>query len=358
MKKRGICLILLIACLCIFGGCCFSHQWQNASCVTPKTCLKCGKTTGKAIGHDWMAASCAAPKTCCICGVTEGEKLSHTWQDATCLAPQTCSGCGITFGTTGDHEWLEETCETPEICAVCGQDRGAPRGHYWFPATCIAPEFCKDCGVTRGTVSDAHPWSMPTTEEPMTCDVCGLTRGERIITDPRFTTKQSKCVFGTWKAKLSIPTQQFDQLNLKWQLPDSVFSQPDLPCLLYLMIYIDGKMDILIVPDAMNVIQKMNGNAGIRLDMLAISAAAYYVEEETLYIALTWEDEMTPLEITWLDEDTWTTQGDLLALTREESRRGGFHMAPPGRFFSGILPETQFGLLTFERVDAREFDNL
>lgn len=358
MKKRCRYLALLVICLCIFSGCCLKHQWKAADCVDPKTCLECGKTDGEAKGHDWMAATCTASKTCGSCGQTEGEKAQHTWLDATCQAPQTCSGCGITFGSNGDHDWMDGTCEIPVTCAVCGRDWGEPRGHNWMSATCIAPETCCDCGATRGSVSEVHLWRVATTEEPMTCELCGLTRGERVITDPRFKTEKSECVFGTWKAKLNIPITQLDQMNLRWQLPDSVRSQPELPCLLYLMVYNDGTMEILIVPEAMPVIQKQNGNAGIRLDMLAVNGAAYYVEEEILYIALTWEDEMVPLEISWLDEDTWTAQGDLLALTRDESRRGGFQMAPPGRFFSGIRPETEFGLLTFERVDAREYDAL
>jgi len=358
VKKRRICLILLIVCICIFSGCCLKHQWKEADCIHPKTCLTCGKTDGEALGHDWLAATCEVPKICSVCGQSEGEKLPHTWLDANCLAPQTCSGCGITFGSTGDHEWLEETCETPVTCAVCGLDWGEPRGHNWIPASCITPETCSNCGQTRGTVSDSHPWSLPTTEDPMICDLCGKTRGERIITDPRFQTEKSKCVFGSWKAELNIPIGKIDQVNLKWRLPDSFTSAPELPCLLYLMVYIDGKMDVILVPKAMQVIQKQNGNAGIRLDVLTVMSAAYYVEEDTLYLALTWEDEMIPIQITWTDENNWTAQGDWMGLARDESRRGGFHMAPPGRFFSGIDPDTEFGVLCFERVDAREIDNL
>lgn len=357
MRKWSTYFVLLI-CLCIFSGCCIKHQWQEADCVTQKTCLKCGKTDGEAMGHSWIAATCTAPKSCAVCGETEGEIAQHTWMDATCLAPQTCSGCGITYGSTGEHDWMEETCEIPVTCAVCGLDWGEPRGHNWIPATCIAPETCYDCGTTRGDVSDSHLWSIATTEEPMTCDLCGQTRGERIITDPRFKTEKSKCVFGSWKANVNIPINQLDLTNLRWRLPDSAKNGSELSCLLYLMVYIDGTMDILVIPEAMTVIQKQNGNVGIRLDMLTVNAAAYYVEEENLYIGLTWDDEMIPLEITWLDKDCWTVEGDLLALTRDESRRGGFHIAPPGRFFSGIRPETEFGLLTFERVDAREIDNL
>lgn len=48
------------------------HSWLSADCTTPKTCSKCGETTGKAAGHDWKEATYDAPKTCSICGTTEG----------------------------------------------------------------------------------------------------------------------------------------------------------------------------------------------------------------------------------------------------------------------------------------------
>lgn len=47
--------------------------WTPADCTTPKTCSKCGETSGKATGHNWNEATYDAPKTCNICGATEGE---------------------------------------------------------------------------------------------------------------------------------------------------------------------------------------------------------------------------------------------------------------------------------------------
>ena len=48
--------------------------------------------------HEWIDATCDAPKTCIGCGLTEGEKLDHVWKDATVDAPKTCEKCGKTEG--------------------------------------------------------------------------------------------------------------------------------------------------------------------------------------------------------------------------------------------------------------------
>ncbi|MBR2038265.1 MAG: hypothetical protein IKA09_11165 [Lachnospiraceae bacterium] len=48
------------------------HVWTPADCTTPKTCSKCGETSGEPIDHDWNEATYDAPKTCNICGATDG----------------------------------------------------------------------------------------------------------------------------------------------------------------------------------------------------------------------------------------------------------------------------------------------
>lgn len=51
--KKFICLIIAITfCLSLTacGGC--KHEWREANCTHPKTCLKCGKHSGEALGHD------------------------------------------------------------------------------------------------------------------------------------------------------------------------------------------------------------------------------------------------------------------------------------------------------------------
>ena len=94
------------------------HEWAEANCSSPKTCLKCGKTEGEPLGdegHVWDSATCTKPKTCSICGKTEGSALGHKWEDQTYEKPKTCSRCGATEGKS-----LKD--ETDDLIADLKQD--------------------------------------------------------------------------------------------------------------------------------------------------------------------------------------------------------------------------------------------
>lgn len=103
VKKTKVILAAMIAAVSL-TGCCISHEWQEATCETPKTCAKCGKIEGEALGHTWKAATCTEPKTCSVCGKTEGEETGHLpggWKvvkkasaEAPGLKVQTCRVCG------------------------------------------------------------------------------------------------------------------------------------------------------------------------------------------------------------------------------------------------------------------------
>lgn len=54
------------------------HQWEEATCLGPKTCSLCGKTVGEPLDHIWDEATCLHPKACSFCGTEEGAPLSHT----------------------------------------------------------------------------------------------------------------------------------------------------------------------------------------------------------------------------------------------------------------------------------------
>ncbi len=129
MKKRILILALGCLLLLFLGGCCLSHEWQDATCTAPKTCAKCGETEGEMLPHTWQDATCTAPKTCAGCGATEGEVLPHDWKDATCTAPKTCAGCGETEGEVLPHNWQDATCTAPKTCAVCSATEGEALGH-------------------------------------------------------------------------------------------------------------------------------------------------------------------------------------------------------------------------------------
>ncbi|MBQ7536047.1 MAG: hypothetical protein IJT43_10600 [Stomatobaculum sp.] len=79
-------------------GCGHQHQWAEANCKSPATCMICGETEGETGDHVWKDATCTEPRLCTICGKTEGAALGHKWAAATTEKPKTCSVCGETEG--------------------------------------------------------------------------------------------------------------------------------------------------------------------------------------------------------------------------------------------------------------------
>ncbi len=124
-------------------GCGCWHDWEEATCETPKICNKCGETEGVALGHTWSDATCENPKTCTVCNITEGEPLEHmvekwaTEKESTCTALGSKSGvCSICNNTITEkiplleHELGEWEISVPATfsdsgyrikkCLLCG----------------------------------------------------------------------------------------------------------------------------------------------------------------------------------------------------------------------------------------------
>lgn len=79
--KRVTALLLSIVICFLLCGCCLKHEWTEATCTEPKTCVKCGETEGEALGHLWVDATYKEPKTCSRCGMTEGDPLEAQYFD-------------------------------------------------------------------------------------------------------------------------------------------------------------------------------------------------------------------------------------------------------------------------------------
>lgn len=124
--------VVVIAALvvCYFAfNLCFFHEWTDATCTASKTCIKCEKTEGEALGHTWMDATCIVPKTCQVCGETEGKLVDHIWQEATCTMSKTCLICGKKEGASLKHIWIEATCMAPKYCSLCNVKIGSTVNH-------------------------------------------------------------------------------------------------------------------------------------------------------------------------------------------------------------------------------------
>jgi hypothetical protein len=131
------------------------HDWQDATCTTPKTCATCGAVEGEALGHDYIYnpkqdPTCTedgweAYTTCSRCDYSTERvvipKLGHSEvtdaaKEPTCTSPgrtegKHCSNCGEvsipqTIIPAKGHtftEWTESE-DTPGVkirsCTVCG----------------------------------------------------------------------------------------------------------------------------------------------------------------------------------------------------------------------------------------------
>ena len=113
------------------------------------------------------------------------------------LAALLC-GCGC------KHDWQAANCNEPKLCKLCGETVGNRMGHHWSNATCTEDKTCTRCGVI-GEIAQGHKWVEATTEAPKTCRICSATEGERIITDERFHTADTKDFVGTWKGQILVP---------------------------------------------------------------------------------------------------------------------------------------------------------
>ena len=174
--KRTVFASVLLTSALFLSGCCMSHEWEEATCTAPKTCINCGKTEGETTEHDWKDATCTEAKTCVECGGVEGVPVEHKWEEATCVQAKTCSVCETIEGDPTEHEWTEATCTEAKMCVACGTTEGEATGHEWQEGTCVTPKACHVCGYTDGEAV-GHTWVEATCSKPKTCQVCGETEG-------------------------------------------------------------------------------------------------------------------------------------------------------------------------------------
>ncbi len=91
-------LLIIIITVCLICSSCVNSELKNTEDET-SICT-----------HQWKDADCTNPQTCLLCGETEGEESGHKWDDANCVKPETCSVCGATQGSTSSntHQWGNE----------------------------------------------------------------------------------------------------------------------------------------------------------------------------------------------------------------------------------------------------------
>lgn len=123
------------------------HTWEDATCISPKTCYTCGKEEGKPLSptgeHKWEDATCIQAKKCIYCGETEGAALGHDFVGATCTVSGRCSRCGE-FGT------LEHQYSINGICNICGEKK--PRN--WIYLDSDDDDFWRAVVAAQNIVKD------------------------------------------------------------------------------------------------------------------------------------------------------------------------------------------------------------
>ena len=119
VKLRALSAAAVVLLLFVLTGCGCQHQWEEASCTQPRTCVKCGETEGEPLEHQVSQRTEQTPSTCTKAGLETG----------------TCTMCGQTVERElplADHtpgEWqvkTEPTASAPGVrvktCTVCGAE--------------------------------------------------------------------------------------------------------------------------------------------------------------------------------------------------------------------------------------------
>ena len=174
------------------------HDWQEATCETPKTCKRagCSATEGRPLGHDWTTGwmsdagfhwhECLREN----CGEKSGHAAHIPGPEATEAAPQTCTECGYVIAPALEHTHVYDRqstdarylkaaagCTTKAVyfcsCA-CGEagtetfEAGTPLGHDWGRYIVTTPATETSEGVETRTCqrNDAHKQTRPIPKLP------------------------------------------------------------------------------------------------------------------------------------------------------------------------------------------------
>lgn len=74
-------IVIIIGIIAYFSSCMYQHKWVPATCTEPKTCSRCGETSGVAKGHQYNTpANNNTPAICSFCGEMKPLSLPATGQ--------------------------------------------------------------------------------------------------------------------------------------------------------------------------------------------------------------------------------------------------------------------------------------
>lgn len=203
-----LCLLMVLSCVSGLTSCnddhdhdhdqC-THQWgdwsttEKATCIDvgtkERTCADCGEketSTIPALGHDWNEATCSTPKTCKTCSATEGSALAHAYtvetvkdealkSAATCTSAavyyKSCS-CGsiskneaetFTSGNPAAHSFTVETVKEEALKSAATTESAAV---YYKSCACGAISTSDADTFTYGTpIGHTHSFTLETVKD-------------------------------------------------------------------------------------------------------------------------------------------------------------------------------------------------
>lgn len=186
------------------------HNFSDATCLAPKTCINCGEIEGEKLSEHTYDEGVITTEpnckdegvktyTCTVCGdfYTEAVEITdnHHFADEcdmecdVCGENRTvehfyydecdtdCDKCG--YVREVEHDFAPATCTKPMTCKNCQVTSGKKLGHDYKDATCTKPKTCKRCDKTSGEKL-GHDYKKATCTKPKTCKVCGKTSGEKL----------------------------------------------------------------------------------------------------------------------------------------------------------------------------------
>lgn len=168
-------IFVIVAGLIVVGaisGWHVKHDWTEATCTEPETCITGGETRGEASGHNWAEATCTEPEICTVCEENRGEASGHTYTEPTCTEAAVCTVCGEIGQEASGHTYTEPTCTEAAICTACGEMAGEAMGHIWEGGSCSEPQLCSVCGAKNEVLG--HDWNVEyaTCEMDKKCNRC------------------------------------------------------------------------------------------------------------------------------------------------------------------------------------------
>ncbi|MBO5261607.1 MAG: InlB B-repeat-containing protein [Clostridia bacterium] len=168
------CLALLVVCGMTSCGSECEHIYDDCA---DTECNECGETRDSM--HSWNEADCVSPKTCKVCNATEGDALGHEWTTPDvdlCKIQSTCSRCGATDGENAEHTWVAASCENAKSCTECGATDGFPLGHIpnADDGNCLTAITCQRCPEIMTEAQSSHTRGADdgSCETSIKCTVC------------------------------------------------------------------------------------------------------------------------------------------------------------------------------------------